>query len=260
MIAGFCTDILQLPRKCLVSKKLTKAFFYRNFELTPAETRLLESPEVVMQMDWPASIRHDNANVPAYTAEEVVVEEIIVLLIQTGVEDLDKTGRKIAELIQKYIPYHILLVVYNETHFLLNTCDKRINQNDATRRIVEAHYFTESISLSAPSGKHSTFLESLAFAGLDKQNLRTCYDAITSRIAALQAATLRGGFTVRTKERTIQDVVCLERIAHLEAEVEILRNRAKKETQLSVQIALNAEIQGKRKEIAALKGRLTDSG
>jgi len=139
----------------------------------------------------------------------------------------------------------------------LNTCYKRINQNDATKRTVEKSYFTENISPIAPDERQMQFLNSLAFAVMDKQNLKTLFDAYTNRIIALQASELTGIYTIRKNERSKQDVKHLENIARLRSEILTLQNQAIKETQLKVQVMLNADIQERIKEIKKLEKILT---
>jgi len=237
----------------MVNKKITKAFFKRNFELTTAEKKLLDDFTIIIQIDWLASVKPENSNIIAYTYEQVIYEEVVIISVQTSDDNFDKNKQKIAELIQKYIPYNILLCIYNNKFFVLNTCDKRINQNDATKRTIEKYYFTENISITKPIEKQKSFIKSLAFSELDKQNLKTFYDSYTSRIIALQAAVLTGIFTIRKNERSKQDVQHLENITQLQSEILTLQNQAIKETQLKIQVQLNTEIQKKRKEIKKLE-------
>jgi len=142
---------------------------------------------------------------------------------------------------------------------VLNTCNKRINQNDASKRTIENHYFSENISIEAPTEKQASFINSLDFSQLDKQNLKTFYDSYTSRIIALQAAQVSGFFTIRKNERSKQDVEHLENIARLNAEILTLQNLAVRETQISIQVRLNSDIHSKRKEIIALTNLITNT-
>ena len=245
--------ILQIPESCMVNKKITKAFFKRNFDLTVAEKKLLDDSTTIIQMEWLASIKPENSNILSFTHEQSVFEELVIMTVQTGDDDFDKNKQRIAELIQKYIPYHIVLCIYNSSKLVFNTCEKRINQNDSSKRTVEKFYFTENISSTFPTEKQKSFIKSLAYSELDKQNLKTCYDAYTNRLVALQAAELAGVYTVRKNERSKQDVQHLENIARLQSEILVLQNNAVKETQLNIQIELNAAIQERKKEIKKLE-------
>ena len=124
------TNILQLPESCIVNTKLTKAFFKRNFDLTLSERKLLDDFSIVVTLDLIASIKTTNSNISSYSDELMQYVEVLVIAVQTSNEEFEKSKIKIAELIQKYIPYPILLCVYCDNQFMLNTADKRINRNE----------------------------------------------------------------------------------------------------------------------------------
>lgn len=245
--------ILQIPERSLVNKKITKAFFKRNFDLTGTEKSLLDDFSAVASIDWLASISTASANINRYQDEQYLFEEIEVISIQTAEPDFERNMNKLAELVQKYIPYPILLCIYHSNAFVLNTWDKRINQNDSTRRTLEKRYITEIISHNDPTDKQQAFLDSLAFPTLDKTNLKTYFDSYTQRIIALQAAELTGIYIPRTQSRTQSDIERLEKIESLQKDILALQNQAQKESQLSQRIALNTQVQMKRKQIEALK-------
>jgi len=247
------TEILQLPESCIISAMLTKAFFKRNFDLSLAERKLLDDFSIIIQMDIVASVKTTNCNIPNYSDDQMQFLEVLVIAVQTSEPDFDKNKLKIAEFIQKYIPYPILLCVYCDTLYSINTCDKRTNRNETNKRTIERSYSTENISLNIPNEKQKAFLNSLAFAGMDKQNLKSLFDSYTSRIIALQTAELTGIFAVHKSENSKQDVQCLENIARLQSEILTLQNKAKKETQLNIQVKLNTAIQERRIEIKKLE-------
>jgi hypothetical protein len=235
-------QILQIPDRCLVNKKITKAFFKRNFELTISERALLDDFSIISGIDWLATVSPANANINGLQEEGSMYEEIQLIIVQTNEADFDRNKFKIAELVQKYIPYHTLLCVYHHTTFILNTCDKKVNQNDSSRRTIDKRYFSENISLENPNPQQSAFLQSLAFAGLDKTNLKTYYDAYSQRIIALQAAELSGVFSVRTSSRSQSDMASLEQIETINKEISLLQVQAAKESQLNQRIRLNVRI------------------
>lgn len=253
------TNILQLPESCIVNTKLTKAFFKRNFDLTLSERKLLDDFSIVVTLDLIASIKVTNSNIPAYSDDNMQYVEVLVIAVQTSEEEFEKSKFKIAELIQKYIPYPILLCVYSDNEFILNTCDKRINRNDTNKRTIENSFYSPVIPIDTNNESQLSFLQSLSFSGLDKQNLKTLYYNYTSRIIALQTANkITGGFQIRKTEQSKQDVLYLEEISRLHSEIISLQNQIKKETQLNIQIDINNLIQLKRKQITELQHKLTN--
>lgn len=246
-------NILQLPEKSSVNKKITKAFFKRNFELTKNERNLLDDFSVVVSIDWLASISPNNSNIPAFVTPDVTFEEIQVIAVQTNSNNYDRDKSRLFDFMQKFIPYHILLIVYSNKVMSWNACLKRINENDNTKRVIEKIFFTEDIPNKNQTKNQKAFYSELSFKELDKTNLKTLYDGYIQQIVALNAAKVRGEFAPRPVERTLQDVVCLEKIAQLEKEIITLTNLATRETQMSLRVEYNLKVQRKRKQIEDFK-------
>jgi Domain of unknown function (DUF4391) len=249
--------ILQIPERSLVNKKITKSFFKRNFELSSSEKALLDDFNILTAIDWLASVSPDNSNINRFHDEHYFFEEVQIISVQTSELDFERNHHRIADLVQKYIPYPILLCIWHSHAFVLNTCDKKINQNDSSRRTIEKKHSTEIIGKSEYTVRQQAFLNSLGFPELDKTNLKTYYDSYTQRMIALQAAELSGVFTPRTRDRTQSDMEKLEKIETLQNEIQLLQNQAKKESQLNQRVALNKEIHEKRKQTEQLKALIT---
>lgn len=247
--------ILQMPERSLVNKKITKAFFKRNFDLTSAEKGLLEAE--IASIDWLASVSASNLNINAYKDEQYLYEEVQIIVVHTSSNDFEKNHHRIADFVQKYIPYPVLLCIRQGQLFIFNVCEKKINQNDNNRRIIEKKYSTEPLCEQEATEMQRSFLKSFAFSDLDKSNLKTYYESYIQRIIALKTAELSGTFVSTTKERTQSDLENLEKIEALQKEIELLQNVAKKETQLNQRVFLNIQIQEKRKLINQLKALIT---
>lgn len=249
-------QILQLPERSLVNKKITKAFFKRNFDLTLSERKLIDDSSAIIQIDWLASLKPEQINISGYNDGQVVVEEIQVISVLSSETDLENTKQRIIDLIQKFIPYHILLCVYNSKEFILNVCNKRVSLNDSYKRTIEKFLVTEAISLNEPTEKQQAFLKSLVFENLEKQHLKSLFDSYSQSIIALQTAKLTGIYDNRPIERSKQDLEILDNISRLEKEIQLLQSQAKKETQLNLQVKINTEVQSKRKEIELIRLKL----
>jgi hypothetical protein len=250
------TQLLQLPERCMVNKKITKAFFKRNFDLVLSEKKLLEDSSAFIQIDWLASLKSEQINIEGYNDQQVIFEEVQVISVLSSEKDFERTSQKTIDLVQKFIPYHILLVVFNSKEFVLNTCNKRVSFNDSNKRTIEKKFVTEPILLTNPTNEQQAFLASLSFGNLDKHNLKTLYDSYSQSITALQTSKLTGKYTNRPIERSKLDVEFLERINKLENEILVLQGQAKKETQLNLQVQINTEVQSRRKEIELIKVKL----
>jgi hypothetical protein len=251
--------ILELPERCILQKRLTKAFFLKHFTLTATEKKLLN--EGIEQMDWLASIKA--THIPAYISETHSYEEVQVIAVQLRASSasgrVEKAGTKVAELLQKYLPYHLLIFVYDAENYLVNVCTKRINQNDANKRTLEANITSPVLSLLYADAPTKAFHEALHFAQLDKSDLRTLYASYMQAVVQCRAAAITGNFHKRPHVRSEQDLATLQRIDALEAEIYALQAKVKKDQALREQVALNVDIQQRRDEVEVLRKSLGQS-
>jgi len=242
--------ILNIPDRCLINKKLTKAFFLRNFELNASEKKVLNN---IVNMDWLASIKPSNSNIPDSKSDLYLYEEIQVMVCSFSTNNLKNEIDKYTSLFQKYIPYPIVLVVENEEEFAVTVCDKRVNQNDKSNRTIEAFINSPVISKLYKNDLIESFYSALDFDSLDKTNMETLYKSYTNAVIQFQSATITGTFVKRSTTRTEEDLKHLETIQRIEKEIITLSNQIKKETQLNTKVSLNVEIQKKRSEIEVIK-------
>lgn len=242
--------ILNIPDRAIISKKISKAFFFRNFELSSADKKILNE---IVTMEWLASIKPSNSNIALFQNGTYIFEEIQVITCSLSGNFLKSTIDKATNLFQKHIPYPIVLMIENEDEFVVNVCDKKINQNDKSKRTIEAFITSPTVLKLYKNEFVSAFFRALDFAILDKTNLETTYKSYTTAIIQFQTAMVTGTFNKRTSVRTEDDLKHLETIQRIEKEIITLSNQIKKESQLNTRVSLNIEIQKKRNEIEIIK-------
>lgn len=253
MVVSF-EKILNFPDKALMNKRLTKAFFLKNFLMTSQEKKFLN--EHIRQMTILANLKPEKVNVLAYKNKHMVYEEIQVIICSLYANPLQKHSEKAIALIQKHIPYPIFLFVENEHDYIMNTCRKRINLNDSNKRTVEECFSTAPIPKIFKNDNISELFKSIDFAKLDKTNLKTLFDSYTAAIIDYQASLYTGNFKKKTPEFTEMASKYLNKIEQLEDEISVLTRQIKKESQINLQVQLNIQVQEKKAEIERLKNQL----
>lgn len=246
--------IFNVPERAIINKKISKAFFMRNFELSSADKKALNE---ILVMDWLANIKPSNANINMVHNEIYIYEEFQIMTCTIAGNLIKGSIDRVINLFQKHIPYPIVLVVENADEFVINVCDKKINQVDKSKRTIEAYINSPTISKLYKNEIVDAFFKGLDFAVLDKTNLETLYKSYTSAIVQYQTAQVTGSFNNRSSARTEDDLKHLERIQKIEKEIITLSNQIKKETQLNTRVSLNVEIQKKRKEISTITNLLS---
>lgn len=245
---------LQIPERMIVGKKLPKTFFLKNFELSTTEKKFLS--DEIESMELLANIKPSNSNINPYQDDNVIYEEIQVVLCSIKPNGLEKSQNKAINLIQKYIPYPILLIVEDDTHFIINTTEKRINQNDRSKRTIEQIFTSPSTSKLYTTELSQEFLSHVKFSSLDITNLETLYSSYSNAILKYQSATLTGTFNSKRGSRTAEELQLLQQIEGLRTELQKQTARLKKETQLNQRVSINMEIQKIRNEIETTTNKL----
>ena len=246
--------VLNIPDRLIYNVRVTKAFFMLHFDLTKSDKIVLNNE--IQSIKWLASIKPSNSNIASEINETYNFEEIQVIVCTLKGLGLTQFGDKCVQLIQRHIPYPILLVVEDEDNFIVNTCDKRINQNDNNKRTIEKYISTPILTKLYKDELVSALFEGLNFTELDKTNLETVYKSYIKAIVNYQTSLVTGNIQIRNHIRTTDDMKQLERINSLEKEINKLSNQIKKESQFNNKLNLNLEIQKHKKEIESIKNKL----
>jgi len=248
-------DILKLPERCLLNSRLTKSFFLKNFDLSTAEKKLVNT--TINSMLWLGNIKPSNSNIQPVKNDNYVYSEIQVMVCTLPNNQLENYSNKCIDLFQKHIPYQMLVIVEDELEFIINTCDKRINQNNKSLRTIEGYFTTSIISKLYKNELIASFYNALTFSMLDKTNLETTYKGLIQAVVQYKASIYTGGFKNRTRKRTEKDMTNLLAIETIEKEIVSLINQLKKESQLNSKVTLNVVIQKKREDIKNIKNKLS---
>ncbi len=246
-------EILALPESCLLERRLTKAFFLKNFQLKSAEKKILS--EHIKSMHWLASLKPSTTNILPFQSEDYIFDELQVFTVDIDESSMAKY-KAIMELIHKHIPYQILLILRSDQSLIYSVCDKRINQADPSKRTIASYTQTPIINMLYHRDVESSFAASLSFASLQKDNLRTSYQSYVNAIVQYATAKITGSYTVRDHARTAQDLQTIKQIEQLEAEIVSLRSQIKKAQAFREKTELNVDLQQKKATIKELQKTL----
>ena len=248
-------DILQLPEKSLLQRRLTKVFFTKHFKLNATERRLLNN--VIKSMQWLVSLKPATCNVASSITDEYSFDEIQIFTVQLSDVDFDKYYKPVSEFIQRHVPYQILLILESENQLAYSVADKRINQSDKTKRTVESYYHTPIINTLYQRDIEKALDEAMQFRQLQKDNLATVYQSYVSAIVQYQSACITGSYIARDHKRTVEDISVLKEIESTEAEMINIKSQLKKESQFNRKMEKNVELQKKKNQIEELKAKLS---
>jgi len=244
-------DIFHFPSRTLLNKRLTKVFFTKNFDLSSSEKKTLQNE--VIRMEWVSSLKPSNTNIPKFETETHLIEEVQFMTCE--VSNLDKYGKTVIDLFQKYIPYQIVLVIEDKDFWMLNLTEKRINHNDRSKRTIEKSFSTNPIH-KTEYNTVKEFIKTLSFDRVNRSTLNSVYQSYINSVIQFKSYVITGIFNEKNFEKNKRDIESIERIEIVKMEIITFKNQLKKETQLNNRIFINMEIQKRKKEIKRLKVKL----
>jgi len=252
---------LGLPKACLLAKRIYKKQFHDNAKLTSAEKKALS--EDVDTIEWRYTLKPSTINIPRYVTEELDYSEVALLHIRLKEA---KRQQLIGKLIQRAIPYPMVLVMEHGGSLLIQVADKRINQADSDKMVIESFWDTGWISLAEPADVQQRLLDDFCVTDFSYANFYAFYQSIFHRIIALNCAEQTGCYTLLESSEGMGDSDKKEsanrRIEHLRALDELekqqisLRSALKRETQFNQRVELNMKIKKLAQEMDSVKEQL----
>lgn len=235
-------DHLSIPRSCELNKPVFKKLFLDNGVLDIADKTALKDD--VEKIRWLYTLKPATINVAAYVDNERDFSEIAVLQVElTSAKRL----KRIATFMQRSIPYPLILLFSQENQLCLSVSDKRINQVDKEKWVVEDILYTDWIDLTGPTLAQATFLEDCTINSFSFANCLSFYKSLTERVIAINCATHSGryeresalGEDTKSREGRLDQLRELERLTLQKTEI---ANKLKKERQMGRQVELNTKI------------------
>lgn len=246
-------DIFTFPESSVVGKKMPKTVLSRHFTLSASDKKLLTNISAIKVL---ATLKPNNSNVVGVNTEYYDYPEIHLMSCTLPNNMLRENIDRCISLIQKNFPLQIALIVEDDSEFVINVCDKRINQVDKSKRTIEKYYTSSILSKLYKNEVTKDFFDSLSFANIDKTNMQTAYNSYVNALVQFKTANITGTFKIRSKSRTEEDMKFLAQIEDIEKDIASLKSKMKKEKQLNNKIYINVEIQKKKKQIEEIKQKL----
>jgi hypothetical protein len=230
-------NAMDIPTACELNKPVFKKMFLENGDLDATDKKALSND--IERIRWLYTLKPNTINIPKFEDANVEYQEVAVLQI-----DLTSPVRtkRIASFINKAIPYPLFLIFSHNGTFAVSVANKRINQADKEKWVIEEEWLTDWIKETCPTDIQSKFIDDCAIKNLSSLNFYAFYQDIVSRIIALNAATRTGIYKDVTREKATSRRTHLREIADLERQAAQLRTTLKKETQFNRKLELNMAI------------------
>lgn len=242
---------LEIPDPCYLGKRIFKKLFYENTKLNATDKKAFVND--IEEIEWIYTLKPETINIQRYEDDEH--EYLEVAIIQVKLKE-NFRYKRIAEIIQRSIPYPLVIVFRHNDSIALNLALKRINRADQNKIMVKEFHYADWISLENPLAHEIAFLENLEIKSFSYNNFYEWYADFLQRVVALNCAQISGSYELNYEEPGIDRVEELEQIYNLEQKQIELRSVLKKETQFSKKVDLNIQIKKTTQQIDDHKSRI----
>lgn len=242
---------MDIPEKCLLNKPLFKKLFQDHADLDITDKKALKDD--INKIRWVYTLKPSTLNIEPYIDDIREYDEVAI--IQVDLTSPTRVGR-IANFVNKAIPYPIVLVFNFADTIAINVADKRINQADKAKWVVEDAWMTEWFNPDKPNKAQQKFMRDMAMKNLSSMNFYAFYTDIKNRVIALKTSTRSGYYQVGSPEKSESRRESLTQIVALEREITELRSALKKETQFNKKLELNVSVKERQEAIKQLEQNL----
>ena len=251
MNADNLIEALRLPQATMLNRRLPKALIIENGANTAADRRLIR--EWVRRADWVASLKPSNFGLAASVGDDGVDEIAVIKVVCAPGSQTDR----LAEIMHRAIPYHVLLVIDEGDHAVMSVADKRQSLADHDKTVLDLGPVNVESSTQNDPATDESIAKALAIDYEPYTDLGDLYAGWIALAIAIRAYGRTGMFkvvqgTTETRERWQS----LQELERLDADMSKMQNSAKRATQMANQVELNTELQTLRKRHAAALERI----
>lgn len=232
---------LALPDSSLLNKVLFKKMFDEQAEITAADKKILK--EQVDKIRWLYTLKPQTINIAPFQDSERDYSEIAILHIE--VNNPQHTER-ISQLINRAIPYPLVILLthteQDKTACCIALANKRLSKADSEKWVIEESRLSPWFSTDKPTNTEQAFIDSLPMSQLPFSDFWQFYQALFSRVIALECAQISGCFQLPAQpEQSHQQKANLAHYQQTEDSISQLRRQIK-QAAFNEQVALNIQI------------------
>ncbi len=230
-------EYMNIPENCRIDKTVFKKLFYENAIMSKNDKEVFKNDIDKITIKY--SLKEEYLNIPTFNDDELNYDEIEILEVNLV---NDNKYQRICEIIQKTIPYPMIIVLTYNEKILINVAYKRVNKNDAEKNTVVKYIYSDWISFDHVNNNEQQFLNSINISKLSYINMYKLYCSFVQKIDILNTSEIAGTFD-ELENRDIEELQEIQKkILDIDNELRKLNNLIDKEEQFNRKVELNIKI------------------
>ncbi len=265
---------LALPESTLLGTRITKKMILDNNDLTSSDKKLVN--DVIQSVEWLNTLKPETLNIPTYVTETVEYIEVAVLKVNLKADTTNRRKLKsTAKLFHTLIPYPVILLLELNGELAISLADKRINQADSSKLVIEFFYNSQWFNVGSLKDNENEFLNDFSLKNVSSVNYYELYQDFIAKLIALETIYISASYrkngctdsercsSQENKVDTFEEPLftemsneektrLLKELASLEGELSNIRNKLKKELQMSEKMRLNVQARKVKQAISTI--------
>lgn len=228
---------LNIPEVCELNKNVYKSLFYDKSDMKYSDKQVFTKD--IEKISWLYTLKEDTISISAYGDEEKDYSEIAIIEV-----DLRKTNRieRVADIMQRTIPYPLMIIFKYENNILINLAHKRINKADHEKATYNQLIQTDWIDLEKLNEQEKHLIDNLNFQDLSYFNFYQFYSDLVERVIAYKFSKYTGQYKLDNNRNSEDMLSLLSKIENNEVKIKSLKRKIKKENQFNKKMDLNINI------------------
>jgi len=228
---------LNIPKSCELNQNVYKSLFYDKGDIKYADKQIFIKD--IEKITWLYTLKEDTIPISPYLDDELDYSEIAVIEVE-----LRKNNRieRIAKIMQRTIPYPLIIIFKHNKEILLNLAHKRINKSDHEKATFDYLIQTDWFCLDHLKELDKVFIDNIDFNSFTYLNFYQFYFDIINRVIAYKVSKYTGEFKIYDDQNIEEIIEILYEIENNEAKISSWQRKIKKEKQFNKKMDLNMKI------------------
>lgn len=226
-----------IPQECRMDKTVFKKLFYENAIMNTSDKEIFKNHIDKITLKY--SLKEEFLNIPAFNDDEFNYDEVEIIEVNLI---NDSRYSKICEIIQKTIPYPMIIILTFDGKILFNVAYKRVNKNDSEKNTVEKYVYSSWIDLNHMNNNEQEFMNAININNLSFTNMYNLYTDFAKKVDILNTAEIAGCFC-ELEKRDIKEINKIQNeIIVIDDELDKLNSLITKEQQINRRVEMNIKI------------------
>jgi hypothetical protein len=241
-------DYIKYPIECQVNNSIPKNVIYEAANLNSKDKNIFTKN--VKKINWLYSLKKSNTNINPY--KDTTKEYQEVEIIEIKMKKQEETDR-IADILQRFIPYPTLLIFHFHEQLKLCVAHKREHKSDKSKITITDLRMTKWINLLETDQFDEKLFQKLKLENLNHTNFYKLYCDITDNIIIYNGSK-EAEKPLQSTAEEIKEIN--NQIYEINKKIKTLQTELKKETQFNKQTELNIQLHKLKQEKQKIEEKL----